>query len=228
MEAERPTGTRLAPISTLILKITSQVFAVRPSKQSACVLPPAAPGSRSHTEAKLKRTPGCLLQHKSASATILDPEVPNLPTSFFLWKTNLHLNLLCAATQKQAARQTMPHLSLPRLPTIFQRHIYWKSMGCAKQADYLSDQIILRSLPGLLVLPPLSDRRDSTPIFCLRSQKQRGIMSPGHHRNRKHSFSRKCQQGDIFARGLGGGRKGPLLERERIFLGPPARPQKVQ
>lgn len=110
----------------------------------------------------------------------------------------------------------MPHLSLPRLPTIFQRHIYWKSMGCAKQADYLSDQIILRSLPGLLVLPPLSDRRDSTPIFCLRSQKQRGIMSPGHHRNRKHSFSRKCQQGDIFARGLGGGRKGPLLERERL------------
>lgn len=52
---------------------------------------------------------------------------------------------------RRAAQQTIPHLSLPRLPTIFQRHIYWKSMGSAKQADYLSDQIILRPLPGLLV-----------------------------------------------------------------------------
>lgn len=98
-------------------------------------------------------------------------------------------------------------------------------MGCAKQADYLSDQIILRSLPGLLVLPPLSDRRDSTPIFCLRSQKQRGIMSPGASSKQETQFLSKMSTRRYFR---WGGAGGALLERERIFLGPPARPQKVQ
>lgn len=84
-------------------------------------------------------------------------------------------------------------------------------MGCAKQADYLSDQIILRSLPGLLVLPPLSDRRDSTPIFCLRSQKQRGIMSPGASSKQETQFLSKMSTRRYFRQGFGGRKKGPPL-----------------
>lgn len=74
-------------------------------------------------------------------------------------------------------------------------------MGCVKQADYLSDQIILRSLAGLLVLPPLSNRRDSTPIFCLRSQKPRGVMSRGGIIEAGNTVSLENVNTEIFSRG---------------------------
>lgn len=96
-------------------------------------------------------------------------------------------------------------------------------MGGSKQADYLSHQIILRSLRGLWVWPPLSDRRDSTPIFFLRSLLNNvtgGRAGEGGIIQTSNTFLLENVNTEVLSlsgRSYGG-----------IFLGPPVRPQKVQ